>query len=314
MSRVVESLSTINSFIRTLLALVVVGGAGIIGYFAYTNVNSNQMAIQTKEKLLREKERELSDVRGDLEDKERQLGDMRDELDSVAESLKSTQATLEEARLELGEKTKLLAEKQQEIVNLNQDLKTKQLELDRMAAAMRLLKVNHRVARLIVRDQDSDPDTNDLYSDIEFVELDNAGQPIDEAKRFRIKGDVVYIDNWVVKFEDKYVEQADLDRATSLVLFRRIFGEYQEPSDGFRLDEVGERPRAYAQGSKMTPFEEKIWDDFWNIANDEAKAQSLGIRAAHGEAPSIRLQKGKSYRVLLRASDGLSIQPEQETP
>jgi hypothetical protein len=309
-SRVIDSLSTINSFVRTLLALVVVGGVGTVGYLAYTNVNSNQLAIETKEKQLREKQQELTDARSELADAEQQVGHLRGELDSVTQSLQSTQKTLEQTRLELGQKSKLLAEREQEIVALNQDLEAKQLELEQLAAAMRLLKVNHRVARLAVLQQETDPDTNDLYSTIEFVELDDNGKPIEEPKEFRIKGDVVYIDNWVVKFEDKYVEQAELDRATSLVLFRRIFGEFQEPSDGFRLDEVGERPEVYAQGTDITPFEKRIWDDFWNIANDEAKARSMGIRAAHGEAPSIRVQDGKSYRVLLRASDGLSIKPE----
>ncbi len=310
MSRMIESLSTINSVIRTLLALVVVGGVGTVGYFAYTNVNSNQIAIENKEEELREKQRELTDVRGHLELSQRQLSDAQGELSSVTESLRSTEKDLEQTRFELEEKDELLVEKQQEIASLNKDLEAKQLELDQLSAAMRLMKVNHRLARLVVLDQETSPDTNELFSEVEFVELDGNGKPIDEPKRFRIKGDVVYIDNWVVKFEDKYVEQADLDRATSLVLFRRIFGEYQEPSEGFRLDEVGERPQVYAQGSDMTPFEKKIWDDFWNIANDEAKARSLGIRAAHGEAPSIRVEEGRSYRVLLRASDGLSIQPE----
>jgi hypothetical protein len=64
----------------------------------------------------------------------------------------------------------------------------------------------------------------------------------------------------------------------------------------------------------MSDFEKKIWDEFWTIANDEAKANEMGIRAAHGEAPSMKLQKGKSYKVLLRASDGLSITPDSGQP
>ena len=46
----------------------------------------------------------------------------------------------------------------------------------------------------------------------------------------------------------------------------------------------------------------------------ETKARELGIRAAHGQAVSIKTQKGKSYRILLRASDGLSIVPDGEVP
>ena len=110
------------------------------------------------------------------------------------------------------------------------------------------------------------------------------------------------------------MQDADLERGTSLVLFRRIFGEMQQPIDGFPLDEIGSAPRAYLRGGKMSDFEKKIWDDFWAIANDPARAERLGIRAAHGQAVSMKIQKGKSYRVQLRASDGLSIVPEETPP
>ena len=71
---------------------------------------------------------------------------------------------------------------------------------------------------------------------------------------------------------------------------------------------------AYSRGGVPSEFEKQIWSDFWNIANDEAKAKELGIRAAHGEAVSIKAEKGKTYKVLLRASDGLSIAPDENAP
>jgi hypothetical protein len=61
----------------------------------------------------------------------------------------------------------------------------------------------------------------------------------------------------------------------------------------------------------MSDFEKQIWDDFWNIANDPQRAQQLGIRAAHGEAVSVQLRPGKTYRLQLRASGGLTITPAQ---
>ena len=64
----------------------------------------------------------------------------------------------------------------------------------------------------------------------------------------------------------------------------------------------------------MSDFEKQIWDDFWTIANDKARAEALGIRAIHGGADYIKVAKGKSYLVVLRASDGLSIVPEVPTP
>ncbi len=177
-----------------------------------------------------------------------------------------------------------------------------------------MLKIDHRVARLTVIDQQTDGDTGKLTTLVEFVEVDDEGRGIDEPKKFRIMGDVVYVDNWVVKFDDKYVETADIERSTSLVLFRRIFGEFQEPNEGFAIDEIGARPRIYSRGSMTTELERRIWNDFWNIANDRERATELGIRAAHGEAVSIKLQRGKAYRLMLRASDGLSIQPAGDAP
>ena len=108
------------------------------------------------------------------------------------------------------------------------------------------------------------------------------------------------------------IEQADLERGTSLLLFKRIFGSGQKPDDGYPLDEVGSAPKAYARGGKMSDFERKIWDDFWNIANDSEKAKQLGIRAAHGGAPFMKVEKGKSYRILLRASGDPTIVPEDQ--
>ena len=163
---------------------------------------------------------------------------------------------------------------------------------------------------MTVLDQTTDAETNRTVSLIEFQELNEDGQLVGEPRQFRIQGDVVYVDSWVVKFDDKYVEKAEIDRSTSLVLFRRIFGEFQEPTDGFALDQAGARPEVYSRGGKMSELEKQIWGDFWTVANDEQRQSQLGIRAAHGDAPSIRVRKGRVYRIELRASDGLSIRPE----
>jgi hypothetical protein len=125
---------------------------------------------------------------------------------------------------------------------------------------------------------------------------------------------MVYIDNLVVKFEDEYVESAALERSASLVLFRRLFGEYQEPSQGFPLETEGEQPKIYSGDGQPSELEQKIWSDFWAIANDSRRAKELGIRAAHGEAISERVKLGKSYIITMRASDGLTIRPDDSAP
>ncbi len=265
MPRIIESLSTINSLIRTALAVLAVSLIGAGGYYGYRVYNANDLAIQ-------EKEQELATIRGELAAK---------------------QSMLEEQHRQLIEKD---------------------LKIEKLDTSLRLLKVNHRVAWLTVLEQDIDPETKELYTTGQFVEVNDKGEMLGQPRPFRIKGDVIYIDNWVVKFDDKYIERAEIERSTSLVLFRRIFGELQTPNDGIPLDAVGSRPQVYGNGAQMSEFEKQIWSEFWTIANDQEKAKKLGIRAAHGEAPSMKLKKGKSYRIQLRASDGLSITPDSGPP
>jgi hypothetical protein len=272
-----ESLATINSFFRTLLATVLLAAAGVAGWFGYTTFNAK-----------------------DIEARKQAA-----ELTAANEQLASVQARLQTAEEDITAKGLQLIEKDHQIDELNQNI-------DKLETSLTLLKVDQRLARVTVLDQGKDPNSGEEFSRVEFVELNDEGYPIDTPREFRIRGDVIYIDNWIVKFEDKYVEQADLDRGTSIVLFRRIFGEQQQPIEGFPLDEIGSRPKAYAHGGKMTDFEKKIWGDFWNIANNESAAKDLGIRAAHGQALSMKVQKGKSYKIQLRASDGLSIVPEND--
>lgn len=274
MPSTMENLATLNSFMRTILALIVLGAITVAGWFGYTTYNAKDIEA-------RQRSRELADA---------------------TEKLDQANRDLTAAQSQLAQTTEQLNVANQQIDKLNKDV-------ENLNARLTLLKVDHRLARLTAVDQGTD-DNGEMYTVVEFVELNDEGQPIDEPRQFRIRGDVVYIDNWIVKFDDKYVEEADIDRSTSLVLFRRIFGEMQQPVDGFPLDEAGRRPQAYARGGQMTDFEKKIWGDFWEIANNEALAKELGIRAAHGQAVSMKLQKGKSYRVQLRASDGLSIVPE----
>ncbi len=267
-----EKVSIITSAIRTLLMTVMLGALGYGGWYGYTTYNATEIEAQR-----------------------------------ATEALVSIQRDLAQAHSELESKNIALEVKEQEIGVLHEEVALRQLEIDRLDTAMRLLKVDHRMALIRVADQQTDEATNMLVTQIDFLEINESGTPIGEPRRFEIKGDVLYIDSWVVKFEDKYIEEADIDRATSLVLFRRIFGEMQEPREGFVLDEVGARPVAYSSGDEMSEFEGKIWSDFWDVANSESKQREMGIRAIHGEAPSIKAKKGKVYRVDLRASGGLSI-------
>jgi hypothetical protein len=225
--------------------------------------------------------------------------------ENAAKELEATQVKLKDAETEV-------ARRGEQIEKLNRDVDDLKLAVEKLERRITYLKVDHRVAKLTVVEQGPKEDGGQTFSTVEFVELNDEGQPIDDPRPFELPGDTVYVDYLVVKFDDKYVEEKDLDRSTSLCLFSRIFGDEQKPIEGYSLDEPSSRPTAYARGGQMSDFEKEIWDDFWSIANDEAKAKEKGIRAAHGQAISMKVQKGKTYRIQLRASDGLSIVPEDQ--
>ncbi|QDS95254.1 hypothetical protein FF011L_40470 [Roseimaritima multifibrata] len=259
MGRVTETVATVNSAIRTVLASVVLFFLGGTGWVVYDKVTRD--------------EQELNMARS-------QLANVQVELDGA----------------------------QQQIVGLEENLEDAAEKIVQLETSMNLLKTNQRLAQLDVLDQQTE-ENGDLTTKVRFSELSPEGEIVGEPREFTIQGDVIYLDNWIVKFEDRFVEEAHLQRGTSLVLFRRIFGEQQKPIDGFELDEIGRMPQAYARGGVPSDFEKEIWDDFWTIANDSKMAKEKGIRAAHGEAVSIKTEAGRSYRILLRASDGLSIVP-----
>jgi hypothetical protein len=278
MAKTMETVATINSAVRTLLALVVCGAVGTGGWYAYSTFNAKEIQAQKAEK----------------------------ELLNVQHLLGKTKADLQARELEIHQQAAKIAEQVAE-------LKKKDEQIAKLETARRLLKVDHRLAQLNIVDQTTD-DKGEVTSTVQFVELNPEGMPMGEPLPFTLKGDMIYVDGLSVTFEDKYVEQADLDRGTSLFSFTRIFTDAQNPKDGFPLDKVGSRPLAYGKGGQISEFESNIWKNFWSLANDKEAAEKLGIANIHGSAVSIKPVKGNSYTIELRASAGPKLKYEGKIP
>lgn len=296
MSRSMENIATLNSLLRTILGFTVVVGLGAIGYWGYSVFTADDRLEDEFQSKLAQKDQDYQLKLAKQDDEfQSMLADQKEEF-----GLKLA-AQDREFQLNLAEKDEVIGEQQQQIAKQGE-------EIEKLATSLRLLTVNHRLAQVTVLDVVTDPETGKTESTIEFVELSPSGTPIEDKPRiFKISGEVFYIDAWLVKFEDKYIQDADLQRGTSLCLFRRIFGENQEPNDGFELDPNGSQPNTYARGGKISELEQQIWSNFWEIANDSARTKGLGIRSIHGEAVSKKAVKGKRYIVELRASAGLDF-------
>jgi len=213
-------------------------------------------------------------------------------------------------RNELREQAKRDAE---ELKRRQQQIEKQEQEISRLETSLRLLKFDQRVAQLEIVDQWKN-ENDEPITRVRFVELDNEGKPLQTPREFNVRGEKVYVEYWVAKFFDEHIENGVDMKNTSICLFRSIFGDKEKPAEGHLLDDVDTLQASYARGREVSPLEHDIWENFWDYANDRRKAAEVGLRAVHGEAVNIKVQKGKTYRIQLRASDGLSIVPEDETP
>jgi hypothetical protein len=275
-----ENVKTANSIVRTGLLLVVMAGLAYGGYLTYTNYVRPGLDAKQAEADLAEASARLAALQASHAELSAQSADQQRQLEAQAQQIA-------------------------ELARVNEQL----------ALANKLLKIDHRLARIRVLDKGQDPGTNEKYCLVEFSEVDDAGKAIGEPKQYRLKGERLYLDAFIVKFDDQYIENADALRATSMYLFRRIFGEGDGLAGGFPLD-VDEqgivRAAAYVRGNRLSEFEQQIWRDFWAISNDPQRQKDLGVRNNHGQINYIEPQVGQVYEFTLRSSDGLSFNVVQD--
>lgn len=193
-----------------------------------------------------------------------------------------------------------IGELESEVGRLEGEVARRDLQLQYLRERKRIARVDG-VERLVA--PDAPPRTR-----FRFRELGEDGAPLGPTQVFELEGDVAYFDALVVKFDDRFVEENDLLRGSSLLLFRRIFGEHQRPADGFLIDAVGQRPSGYAAEPGGEPdFHRDLWRRFWEYALDPEVARQAGVRAMHGEAPFVKLAPGRAYEIELRLSEGLVV-------
>lgn len=195
-----------------------------------------------------------------------------------------------------------IGELEGEVARLEQEVAKRELQL-------KFLRERRRVARIdqVVRTPDANA-PGGAHTSFRFQEHGPDGKPAGPAQSFTVFGDVVYFDALVVKFDDAFVERNDLLKGSSLLLFRRVFGEHQAPADGFPLDAAGTRPHGYEPEPDAAPsFHQDLWSRFWEYAQQPEVAREAGVRAMHGEAPFMRLDPDREYEIELRTSEGLIL-------
>lgn len=183
-----------------------------------------------------------------------------------------------------------------------------ELENDRLATTLKLLKIEQRVALIEVLEKGVD-DRNEEYMLVRFTEVDPDGNPTGPSRDYTLMGKTFFIDTWIAKFEDRYIEQADGLRGVSLFKFKRIFGDDERPSAAQSLDLAsGGVPKIY-QSPESSAFEEKIWADFDAVCNNRERQEELGIRAIGRQAPSLMAEEGRTYKITIRSTGDINLVP-----
>ena len=146
---------------------------------------------------------------------------------------------------------------------------------------------------------------------VRFTELDAEGGPIGPPKELTIPGTRLYVEGIVVKFGDEYVEEGDPLRGTSIYLLQRLFSEEMAPEDGLELDSVNQHPLPFTGDDLPDPLYRDLFQRVWDYANDPEAAERIGVRAIQAEAPSMEVRPGRTYRLELRQSGGMTLRAER---
>ncbi len=147
-----------------------------------------------------------------------------------------------------------------------------------------------------------------LYTTVRFVETarDDMLHRLLE-REYVIEGDIVHFDALIVTFDS----QAVIDgKARSLYLWRRVYGENMNPSDGYDIESPDTFPVRYAELTKelKLPDQKLFWDAIWNLANDPNALRDQGVKAVYGNVVYQRLRPGLIY-IFKIGNDG-QVYPE----
>lgn len=191
---------------------------------------------------------------------------------------------------------------------LSEQIKKLELRRDHLEKFVSRLTAEKRVADIIVTDQQAKAGQIDSTT-LMFIEYGRDGQRL-PPRFYTIRGNTAHIDAMVIKFDRDYLEHNDPLRGHSLVLLHRLYGDYQAPADGYRIDEPGRPPVVYRDetiSKEGAAFEAELWKNFWQLADDPKLREEKGVRIVQGEGPWTRFYPDRVYNLSSEADGGLNI-------
>ncbi len=175
------------------------------------------------------------------------------------------------------------------------------------------LQADSRIAEVLVTGVNFDEKTQQTFTTIKFLEYDAQGEPL-EPKYFTFSGNIIQFQSLVIRFDDKYIRDADRLKGKSAYIFLRAFMLDGKNTQEFDITPVNEVPAGYRISDKSDPFEEKMWQSFWTLALDPKKAQQNGVKNAQIEAPGTMFVPGNIYTIKIEHDGGMRIDVNKLSP
>ena len=168
---------------------------------------------------------------------------------------------------------------------------------DRLEGVVERLAREERVAEMIVTDQRLGDD-GVLVTDLLFSEYGDDGRASPPVP-FTVRGETVHVAAKLIKF-DRALLTADEEGAGSgetMALFTGVHGGAEAPEDARPLE-----PEDVAATDAV------LWEQFWELARDEALRERYGVRVAHGQTTWAAFEPGVLYTLTLEADGGLGLE------
>ena len=171
------------------------------------------------------------------------------------------------------------------------------------------LEADSRVAQVLVTDVRYDEQTKNTFTTIKFLEFDSKGRPL-EPRYFTFSGNIIQFQSLVIRFDDIKVRQGDKLRGKSAYLFLSVFMLDGQNTQVFEITKANEIPSGYKIDKESSPFEKKLWEEFWRYALNNQAAQKMGVKNAQIEAPGTMFVPGTLYTIKIEHDGGLRIDTE----
>jgi hypothetical protein len=168
------------------------------------------------------------------------------------------------------------------------------------------LTADSRIAEVVVTEVKFDPLTKKTKTTIKFLEYDTKLKPL-TPKYFTFSSNIIQFQSMVIRFDDFYVERGHPLKGRSAYLFIKAFALNDKGAEVFEINRINEVPRGYKIGRRVSGFEKRLWERFWQYALEPKEAKKIGVKNAQIEAPGTKFIPRMFYTVKIEHDGGMRI-------